>query len=171
MIIFSTIKDIPEEYLTMKGIKSLVRYNLTSYYNDCPTLNKLIPSVATMPEESIDGDAPSLPAFDIAYGQYIFGDNEAFMQLMNIIIPVYMNPDCLVQILISNSDFRDTITESLIKLIQQRYGYNVFIINTIEDFLYINELDFSIPGLFGLTEDLNRWRSLMPPQDWGDEYE
>ena len=130
----------------------------------------LIPSIENMPEESIDGDVSLIPLFDIAYGKYIMNNNDAFIQFMNIMIPAFNSPETLVQILINKSDFRDAITESLAKLIQQRYGYNIYIINDIEDFLYTDESDFSIPGLFTMDEDLARWRCLIPPQG-ADTYE
>lgn len=166
MIIFTPIKSIPDDVLVLKGIRQVVTYNLSSYFSDVQTLNMLIPSIEYLPEEIMEGDS-NIPAFDIAYGNYIISNNEAFIQLMNIIIPAYTSPDVLVQILINKSEFRDAITESLIKLIQQRYGYNIYIINDIEDFLYASESDFSIPGLFTLDQDLTRWRNLVPIQ--GDD--
>ncbi len=166
MIIFTPIRTIPVEMLAIKGIRQVVTYNLSSYFSDVQTLNMLIP-FEYLPEETLEGDVSNIPAFDIAYGNHVIGNNDAFIQFMNIIIPAYNSPETLVQILINQSEFRDAITESLIKLIQQRYGYNIYIINDIEDFLYTNESDFSIPGLFTLDQDLARWRNLVPIQ--GDD--
>lgn len=167
MIIFSSIRTIPVEMLTLKGIRQVVTYNLSSYFSDVPTLNMLIPSPEYIPEQIMEGDISDVPAFDIAYGKHVISNDSAFMQLMNIMIPAYTSPETLVQVLINQSEFRDAITESLIKLIQQRYGYNIYIINDIEDFLYTNESDFSVPGLFALDQDLNRWRMMVPMQ--GDD--
>lgn len=170
MVIFTPIRKIPVEMLEYKGIRQVVCYNLSSYFSDVPTLNMLIPSVAYIPEEILEKDISDFPKFDIAYGEYIINNNDAFMQLMNIMSVAYTSPDTLVQILIQSSDYRDAITESLIKLIQQRYGYNIYIINDLEDFLYTEESDFSIPGLFAIDQDLMRWRCMFPVQD-GDLYE
>lgn len=170
MIVFTPLRSLPVEMLERKGIRQVIVYNLSSYYGDVPTLNMLIPSIAHMPEESLDGDVSSFPAFDVAYNSYIMSNDDAFVQFMNIMIPAYTSPDVLVQILISSSEFRDAITESLIKLIQQRYGYNIYIVNEPEDFLYTTESDFSVPGLFAMDGDLDRWRGLMPPQEV-DSYE
>lgn len=169
MIIFTPIRDIPVELLEAKRIRQVVKYNLSSYYSDVPTLNMLIPSSEYIPEELMEGDC-SLPVFDIEYHKFIFENNEAFMQFMNLIIPVFGSPEVLVQILINQSEFRDIITESLIKLIQQRYGYNAYIVNEVDDFLYTEESSMSIPGLFIMDQDLHRWRSLMPVQEY-DMYE
>ena len=165
MIIFTPIKTIPVEMLEQKGIRQVVQYNLSSYFSDVPNLSMLIPSIAHIPEEAMNGDVSDIPAFDIAYGNYIMSNNDAFMQFMNIIIPAYLSPETLVQVLTNSSEFRDAITESLVKLIQQRYGYNIYIINDIEDFLYTEESDFSVPGLFTIDQDIARWRTMMPLQE------
>ena len=50
------------------------------------------------------------------------------------------------------------MNESLIKMIQQRYGYNAAVINDINDLDYVNPEDFSfsIQGLHNLDEDKKR---------------
>ena len=169
MIIFTPIQTIPIEFLEYKRIGQVVKFNLSSYYNDAPNLDALIPSSEFITPDVLTGDC-SIPLFDIEYHNYILNNNNAFIQFMNIIIPAYTSPDVLVHIMIKQSPFRDVITESLLKLIQQRYGYNAYIINEIEDFVYADESDMSIPGLFTLDQDLIRWRSMMPDPG-GDIYE
>lgn len=159
MIIFTPIQNIPVEYLEYKGIRQVVKYNLSSYFNDAPTLDALVPSPQYIPQDVIFGDCTD-PAFDIAYHNYILCNINPFVQFMNIIIPAYTSPETLVHIMIQSSNLRDVITESLSKLIQQRYGYNVCIVNEIEDFVYTEESSFSIPGLFTLDQDLARWRAI-----------
>lgn len=160
MIIFTPIQNIPVEYLEYKGIRQVVKYNLSSYYNDAPTLEALIPTPNNIPSNVIIGDATD-PMFDIEYHNYIINCQAAFMDFMSIIIPAYTSPDVMVQVMVLSSNIRDVITESLLKLIQQRYGYNACIVNELEDFLYTTESDFSIPGLFTLDQDLARWRYTM----------
>lgn len=160
MIIFTPLQFIPMEYLEYKGIRQVVKYNLSSYYNDAPTLNELIPN-ADIPEEVLQGDCTG-PEFDIAYHNYILNNPASFMQFMSLIVPAYTDPDVLVQVMIRPSRFRDILTESLLKLIQQRYGYNVYVVNELEDFLYVDESDFSIPGLFNMDQDVARWQSMNP---------
>ena len=92
------------------------------------------------------------------------------MQFMAIIVPAYTSPDTLVHIMIQQSNFRDVITESLLKLIQQRYGYNACIVNEVNDFLYVEESDFSVPGLFILDQDLARWRASQDDPYQGSDY-
>lgn len=159
MIIFTPIKDLPCEYLEMKNVRQVVKYNLSAYYLDIQALNSLIPSTESIGEKVIRGE-DSDAEFDMMYQNYIFTNNIAFDQFMSLIIPVYMNPDVLVQVLITESNLRDIITEALIKLIQARYGYNSYIVKDIEDFLYVEESTFSIPGLFNISKDLEIWYGL-----------
>lgn len=159
MIIFTPIKDLPYEYLERKNIRQVVKYNLSSYYADIPTLVGLVPNPEFMSEDAIRTNEVD-PRFDIEFHQYIMNNPQSFDQFMNIVLPVYMNPDTLVQVLISESNYRDAITESIIKLIQARYGYNSYIIHDIEDFLYAEESTFSIPGLFSMDQDLQRWHMM-----------
>ena len=169
MIVFTSLQFIPNELLEQKGIRQVVKYNLSSYYNDAPTLSNLVPTPSNVPIDVVQGDR-SDPSFDIAYHNYIINNPQAFAEFMNIIIPAFVSPETLVHIMIKNSDYRDVITESLAKLIQQRYGYNICIVNEIEDFIYTEESDFSIPGLYAYDNDFIRWRSMIPYQE-GDYHE
>lgn len=167
MIIFTPIFDIPEYILEMKNIKNVIKYNLSSLYDNIPTLN-LLTAVGRIPDEIIEGDC-STPEFDMSYSNYVINNKEAFNQLMSIIYPVYQDPQTLVQILITQSKFRDALTETLAKLIQQRYGYNTHFIYNVEDMIYIEEPDFSIPGLFRMDQDLIVFAQ-MNPELLGDIY-
>ena len=160
MIVFTPLQNFPIEYLQYKGIRQVIKYNLSSYYNDAPTLNALVPSPQYIPQDVLLGDTTD-PIFDIEYHKYIFESQQAFMEFMSIMVPAFTSPDTLIHIMIKQSNFRDVIMESLIKLIQQRYGYNVCIANEVDDFLYTEESDFSIPGLFALDQDLARWRAVQ----------
>lgn len=164
MVVFTPILNIPEHLLISKGIRNVVKYNMSSLHAGLPTLFNLVPTFAEMantPLYEFDN-----PTFDMAYHKFILDNDASFNEFMSIMIPANLNPDCLVQVLIKQSDFRDTITESLLKLIQQRYGYNCYIINEVEDFVYAEESDFSIPGLFLFEQDRGRW--LMMNSSAGD---
>lgn len=172
MIIFTPILDLPDELLFYKCISQVVKLNLTSYYAGIPVLDRLIPSIEFIPENVISGDCTD-PSFDIAFHGYIMQNDEAFKQLMDIMAIEFNSTDVLIQILIEVSDYRNIIAESLAKLVQQRYGHNIYYIMTAEDFAYaeVNQ-DFSVPGLFMMDQDLARWRMMHPEElRVGDEYE
>lgn len=140
---------------------------MSSLYAGLPTLFNLVPTFTSVADASLHEF--DNPAFDMAYHKFILDNDASFNEFMSIMIPANLNPDCLVQVLIKQSDFRDVVTESLLKLIQQRYGYNCYIVNEVDDFVYADESDFSIPGLFMFEADRGRW--LMMNSTTGDCYE
>ena len=171
MIIFTPLRDITPAYLEYKGIRQVIKCNLSSYY-EATNLDYLLPNPNCISQDVIYGDCTD-PLFDMQYHQYILTDPNAFLQFMSIMIPAYNNPDTLVHVMIKQTEFRDVITESLAKLIQQRYGYNVCIVNEQEDFLYSTESDLTIPGLFNMDSDIARWQSMVdiPTEEGESRYE
>lgn len=164
MIVFTTLKDIPYEYMAYKNIRSSYHFNLGSYLEGMPLLDRLIPNFENVPEDVYENLVKgnfSTPEFDIMYHNSIMSDDGAFAQLMAIIIPEFNETDSLILIHINESEFRDVVVQSLMKLIQQRYGVSSYFVRDVEDFLYVEEQSFSIPGLFAIQKDLDRWRYLM----------
>ena len=82
-----------------------------------------------------------------------------FMELMKIIYNLYLHNH--VYILVYQSDTFDIVTESLMKLIQQRYGYNYQMINDISDIDYYDDSSFSVPGLYNYDIDQERYMQIM----------
>ena len=102
--------------------------------------------------------------FDIAYANYIFSNDHVFMEFMKIVYPLYNGAD--VFLLVSrNEDTHDIITESLCKLIQQRYGYNYQLINTRDDIDYYDDSNFSIYGIQVFDTDKERMTYLAVQQN------
>ena len=174
MLVFSTTINVPLEFLESKGIKQVFMFNLTSYYNSdqIPMLNCIIPSVEHIPEEIIIGDC-STPEFDMNYHNYIMNNDNAFKQFMDLIIPIHQSPEILIVVLIRHTPYSDAITESLMKLIQQRYGYNGYMVNEPEDWFYTEESTFTIPGLFAYDQDILKYQMLCPEimSCNGDDYD
>lgn len=118
--------------------------------------------------------------FDIAYANYILGNDTVFVQFFNIIINLYYGKD--VYIITSPEDWSENLIESLLKLIQQRYGYNGAYIGSKEDYyaLLNSNTRFEFEkgfGLLNLDQDKERYAILIqiinnrmnPPAYGGDE--
>lgn len=173
MIIFTTIKDIPQEYIEMKGIRQVVKFNLSSYFSgdDIIDLNYLSPSPSIL-KDFVSPDYYDSPEFDTNYYNYILQDKSAFFQFMTLIYYEYIDPTNLIQILIDDSGcIRQSISESLMKFIQQRYGICSYYVFTLEDFMYIEmpSVGMSIPGLFALDKDLGIYRTMIPTDGEDDD--
>jgi hypothetical protein len=88
---------------------------------------------------------------------WILGNDNNFCSLMTIINDL-LNRD--VFLLVSNDNWSKILIESLLKLIQQRYGINGVYIDTEDDLLYAEESGFSDYGVLNLDEDRTRYMNL-----------
>jgi hypothetical protein len=98
--------------------------------------------------------------FDIAYANYLMGNDFVFKSFFDIVYTLYTGMD--VYLIVDESDWSENLIESLLKLIQQRYGYNAVKINCFEDYLqannsrYISEFNTQY-GLANLDMDKERY--------------
>lgn len=122
--------------------------------------------------------------YDITYANYIMQNDHVFYEFFQIIYPLYIGKD--VYLIYDISDWGEDMIESLLKLIQQRYGYNACRIDSIEDYEYYryqnNSGNFSAGyGLYNLDQDKERfaylvefarlrgWGSVIKEGDWYNE--
>jgi hypothetical protein len=99
--------------------------------------------------------------FDIAYANYILQNDIPFYQFFMIIYPLYMGKD--VYLISGDENWNENLIESILKLIQQRYGYEGFQITSQEDYLFLSSRtsDFDPGyGLINLDQDKNRFFNL-----------
>jgi hypothetical protein len=71
--------------------------------------------------------------FDVAYMQYIMNNDTTFVYFFRIINDIYLGKD--VFLFADDNDWAENLIESLLKLIQQRYGINAMNIITDEDYI------------------------------------
>lgn len=147
MILFSEINCLPNFMASTKN--TVVVLNFSSLSSQFPILDIL-------PRQRFDIDDSQ--QFDMAFANYILNNDYRFCQFFSIIIQLYYGNDVVV--LIRQSEFYDILNESLMKLIQQRYGYIINAVNTIEDLEDLVESSFSIQGLYNLDQDLKRYLSI-----------
>ena len=140
--------DCLEKYLVSTKEPVMV-YNFSSITEKYPILDIL-------PRKRFDIDDSQ--QFDISFANYIMSHDYRFCQFFEIILGLYCSFNVFV--LVSKNEFFDILNESLMKLIQQRYGYIVNEINTVEDLDCLVEGSFSIQGLYNLDLDNKRYLSL-----------
>lgn len=127
-------------------------YNFTSFREGYQRVPLLIP-----PNEI---GRSSGREFDIAYANYLMTNDFVFKSFFDIIYLLYTGVD--IYLIIDESDWSENLIESLLKLIQQRYGYNAVKINCFEDYLqansskYISEFN-PYYGLANLDMDKERY--------------
>lgn len=150
MLVVTEPKIIYELYKTGYIDNNSVIYNL----NANTTQFQVLP---LMPPQGMN--TASLE-FDQCYINLILSDDNYFIQFMNIIIPLRDGKN--VYILAYNEDtVFNPITETLMKFIQQRYGYNYQEIHSIDDINMMDLSSFTTPGILQFDEDFNRYEYLM----------
>ena len=97
--------------------------------------------------------------YDVKYMQWIFGNDPIFLQFMNIMNALYNGYD--VFLIVTDENWSDITVESLLKLIQQRYGINAILINTIEDLQCAEDSIFEPYGIVNLDQDLERYQYIV----------
>lgn len=126
-------------------------WNFNSLVEDYRFLNLLPPN---------NLGAASEYEFDNKYYEYIFTNNDTFVRFMNMIKCLYDGKN--VYLIVYGDDYwSDNIVQSLLKLIQQRYGINATLVNTVEDVIYASNSKFDpYFGIANLDQDLDRYEFL-----------
>ena len=132
-----------------------VMYNLSSMREGFISLQALIPpnTIGRLTDRE----------FDIAYANYIMSNDTLFCIFFQIVYNLYIGKD--VFIIVSTEDWSENLLESLLKLIQQRYGYNAVKIDSDDDYIYArNNMFFNFApgyGLYNLDQDKERFSHLI----------
>jgi hypothetical protein len=116
--------------------------------------------------------------FDVKYYNYIMGIDMNFARLMNaIIVPLSSGADIYL-ITEDRNDWAYNVTESLMKLIQQRYGIVGVEINDPIDFENAEDIGFDPNyGIYNLDQDVDRFTyycnmmQIIAGKPSGDDYE
>lgn len=162
MIVFGKFEELQktiERSLVDPG-KSII-FNLSSYKEGLPPL-AVLPNDESM-AQMYTQDMVNQKMADDAILNYIFGNDAVFFEFFSkIMYPFYSGLNVLVAVTLEEPFA--SITESIIKLIQQRYGYNCAYINEAEDLLYLqNSVDatMDINGVYNFDIDKQRYLILM----------
>ena len=147
-------EDRPD-ILSLKFSGKGIIFNLTSYKEGFNRLNLLVPPNELGRFTNRD--------FDIAYANYILQNDMVFIQFFWIIYNLYIGNN--VFIIANPSEWSENILESLLKLIQQRYGYNAIRIDSDEDYIYAeNYMKTGFApgyGLYNLDQDKERFTYII----------
>ena len=101
-------------------------FNLTGLIETGDSLKILIPPNELGRTDSFE--------FDVNYYNYIMGNNKIFVTFFRIIQVLYSGKSVFI-IYDINADWSEGLMESLLKIIQQRYGYNAYYVTTDNDIM------------------------------------
>jgi len=152
MLIFATAQGMQPYFSALKMNDDYIFLNLNSLLEGIPRLNLTVDKENIPRYDSKD--------FDMMYYTYIMNNKLAFMELMKVIIPIYEGKNVII--FVNSNIENNTISESLQKLIQQRYGLISYNISDPDDFnSIIDKSGFSIQGLYNLDIDKDRYSNVM----------
>ena len=141
-------------------IKNPTVVNLSSYYGGYIDISNLITTISKIPNNTgmkINEYIYS-PAFDYNFASAVINDPYLFSSLMLIMTKCYEGEN--IVILVSRDEYRDAVMESLIKLIQVRYGYNCWIIENEDDLECAKESNFTPAGVMNINADIFRFQQM-----------
>lgn len=144
--------------LMVGTIQNLYTTDKTKVLNFC-SLNENYPRLHLLPPMDFKLIPPSNPEsaeyeFDMRYANWLLNDTDAFIDLMQIVFSMYQGYD--IFLLVSDDIQMEAYTQSLLKFIQQRYGYNGFYITCIEDLFNAEDQVIGGIGAMNLHDDKER---------------
>lgn len=159
MIIFMDNPAYSREVMYKFPGRSPVILNLSSLYSGYIDVTHLITDIAPINNTGLPmPDFVNSFEFDIQYASAILNNPVLFGSLINIMLRAYEG--YIVCILVQRDPYRDAVMESLIKLIQQRYCYNCWIIEDPDDIDIISEEAPLANGLITLDNDIKYYNQL-----------
>ena len=136
-------------------------FNLTSLYSGYNSITELAINMGRIMEPGIPiNEFIDSVQFDKRYYDMIFHDDYLFATFMKVITNLYQGHT--VVILVQRDPYRDAIMESLIKLIQQRYGYNSWVVDDVDDLEAVvsHIQQFTPTGIMNMDFDIRRFDEL-----------
>lgn len=146
------IAKTADELITKSGRQDIIYLNINSLAERYSHVK-----LNLLPPNSLGANTEK--DFDIKYMEWIFSNNAIFISFMSILVHLYNGYD--VFLIITDEGWSDMLVESLLKLIQQRYGINAVSIKSLEDLQYVEDSIFEPYGLINLDQDLERYAYLM----------
>lgn len=126
------------------------RYFMLNLFNKIDLgrkLTKLFPPNELLQYAPYDSDQ-----FTEVYQAYVENNQEAFKDFMEIMMAHYYNTDVIVLTDLS-SPVIFPIMETIMKIIQKRYGYLCYIVTELQDLFHCKESDMSIEGAINFLRD------------------
>lgn len=159
MIVFMDNPDYSNLLCYKFSGREPVILNLSSLYSGYINISHLIAKISPINNTELPmPEFVNSVEFDMQYASAVLNTPELFGSLINIMLRAYEG--YLVCILVQRDPYRDAVMESLIKLIQQRYGYNCWIVEECYDIDVISEQMLLPNGLLTLDADIKQYNQM-----------
>ena len=134
-------------------------YNFSSLYSGFDSLAPLVTNMYRVNPGNIPQyEFIDTVTFDLNYANAILNTPNMFEALIKIVMPVYQGE--IVMLLVHRDPYRDSLMESLIKLLQQRYSLSCWVVEDLADVESIHELPITQNGLLMIDQDIKTYDRL-----------
>lgn len=163
MIIFTHDINVAR-YISANTKEEIKIFNLSSLYSGYIDVTNLITSIPVMNTNIRLPEFVETPVFDEAYAQMIFNDPNLFASFMSIMFHSFNGGISII--LIQRDPYRDSVTESIIRLIKMRYEVNCWIVEDELDSSIVferpsNTDNYNSNGLLTIKKDIDAYISLI----------
>lgn len=152
MIVFNSKKELIPYISAKYNTRQIKIFNLSSYYSEYIDVSNLMHISSLRTNDRPMTDYIDMVEFDMNYASFILNNPKMFTSFMHIMSASFEGDVCIV--MVYRDPYRDAIMESLIKLIQQRYAYNCWIIEDLNDIECLNDNGYNTFGLMTLFNDI-----------------
>jgi len=134
-------------------------YNLSSMYSGfkdatCLLTNMKIVNYTQTPMY----EYVQTPEFDMQYYTAIFNNPKMFATFMDFIYCDFIGMNAIL--LVYREFYRDAVMESILKIMQQRYGLNGWVVETPEDIECLKNTHYNPDGIMLLQQDIEKYTEL-----------
>lgn len=159
-MIVACTQDIAFELYNILSTKGepVALWNFCGSIESVPSL-RLFPDIDRMAQYGVSSIVDPIN-FDIMYyDQILMNENNMFEFFHKISNYIYMGTTIIL--IINPGDLYETLTESLFKFIESRYGYNgCVLINTIDDYFMCREDRYTVAGREVLDKDIQKYTEM-----------
>lgn len=142
----------PNAIIPVANMYPFIVYNVSS--------NLVNPSIKNLSFMQMQGLDYKRKDIDDQFYNIVLNNDIYFCDLMNIVIPLKSGSNVAL-LVYREEELFDPFSETIGKLIQQRYGYNYQLLNEADDFNPYDDSSFNINGVFYLDQDINRYINIM----------
>ena len=133
--------------------------NLSSYYSGYVDATALITNISPINNTGLPAYAfVDSVSFDMQYATALENNMLMYKCMMEMVVRSYEGQ--VVVVLVYRDPYRDSVMESLIKYIQQKYGHNCWVIDDEDDITCLKEGSFTPTGIQLIDADIMRYNDL-----------
>lgn len=159
MIVFTDKIELVQVLSQVHPGRQIIIMNLSSYKSGYYDITPLITNISPINNTQMPAyEFVDSISFDMQYAAALENNFTMYQCMMQMVVRSYEG--YIVVVLVYRDPYRDAIMESLIKYIQQKYGHNCWVVEDVDDLMYIKDESFTPMGIKYVDDDITRYNDL-----------